>query len=55
MDVREMIRLVEEAQEQGLDYYNLATKIVEAQKETDAKLAETMGATSVAAAIRVAT
>ena len=53
MDARELIRLVQEAEEQALDYYNLAVKIVEAQKESDAALAETLGATSIAAAIRV--
>lgn len=50
-----MIKLVQEAEEQGLDYYNLATKIVEEQKETDAKIADAMGASSVANAIRVST
>lgn len=53
MDVRELIDLVKAAEEEGADYYGLAAKIAEAQKEADAKLAETMGATSVAAAIRI--
>lgn len=53
MDARELIRLVQEAESAGDDYYRLAAKIVDAQKEADAALAETMGATSVAAAIRV--
>lgn len=55
MDARYFIDLVREAEEQQLDYFQLAAKIVDAQKESDAQLAEAMGATSVAAAIRAST
>lgn len=55
MDTREFIELVQAAETEGQDYYGLAAKILEAQKESDAKLAEAMGATSVAAAIRGST
>lgn len=54
MDARRFIELVEEAKTEGADYFGLAAKILEAQKEADAQLAESMGATSVAAAIRAA-
>lgn len=53
MDARELITLVQQAQEEQADYYRLAALIAAAQKEEDAKLAETMGATSVAAALRI--
>lgn len=52
MDMRELIELVKKAQEESADYYRLAAIIMDAQKEADAKVAETMGATSVASAIR---
>lgn len=55
MDARQFISLVQAAIDEQLDYYGLAAKILEAQKESDAKLAESMGATSVAAAIRAST
>jgi hypothetical protein len=55
MDVRQFIELIKEAEEQQLDYYNLGAKLIQAQKEADAKLAESMGANSVAAAIRAST
>lgn len=55
MDAREFIDLVRQAELEGADYFALAAKIVEAQKECDANLAEAMGATSVAAAIRAST
>jgi hypothetical protein len=52
MDMKELIELVYKAQEELADYYRLAAIIMDAQKEADAKLAENMGATSVASAIR---
>lgn len=54
MDAKMLIELVQQAQAEQSDYYRLASLIAEAQKEVDAKLAEAMGATSVANAIRVA-
>lgn len=55
MDARVFIELVKQAEMDGMDYFQLAAKIVEAQKESDAELAEAMGASSVAAAIRAST
>jgi len=52
MDTREFIELIKQAEIDNLDYYALGAKIAEAQREADAKLAEAMGATSVASAIR---
>ena len=52
MDMKELIDIVKKAQELQADYYSLAAIIMDAQKEADAKLAENMGASSVAAAIR---
>jgi len=54
MDAKLLIELVQQAEAEQSDYYRLASLIAEAQKEVDAKLAEAMGATSVANAIRVA-
>lgn len=52
MEARELIELVERAQAEEMDYYRIAALIAAAQKEADARLADAMGATSVAAAIR---
>ena len=53
MDARQLIEIVKNIEEGGGDYYALAAQIAAAQKEADASLAEQMGASSVAAAIRV--
>ena len=52
MDARELLDLVQQAVDEEMDYYRLSALIAGAQKESDAKLAELMGASSVAAAIR---
>jgi hypothetical protein len=52
MDARKLVELVQQAQADSMDYFRLAAIIAEEQKQEDANLAETMGATSVAAAIR---
>lgn len=52
MDNKKLIDLVEEAKAQGMDYFRLAALIAAEQKESDALVAEAMGANSVAATIR---
>lgn len=52
MDARQLIEIVKNIEEGGGDYYALAAAIAAAQKEADAVLAEQLGATATAAAIR---
>ena len=52
MDARLLIELVQKAEAEEMDYYRLAALIAAEQKESDAKIAEALGATSVAQAIR---
>lgn len=54
MDAKDLITLVQQAQEENADYYRLAAIIAAAQKEECARLAEAMGASSVASALRIA-
>ena len=53
MDVRELLELVKQAEIEEIDSYALAAKIVEAQREADAQIAEALGSAEIAAAIRV--
>ena len=55
MDVRELIQIVQQAETEQQSFYQLAAAIVAAQKEADALLAETLGATTVASVIRQST
>lgn len=50
---REAIELAQRATEEGWDNFRLFAEYAAFQKERDAQLAETMGATTVAAAIRI--
>ena len=52
MDARKLVELVQQAQIDEMDYFRLAAIIADEQKQEDAALAEAMGATSVATAIR---
>ncbi len=55
MNARQILPLVEAAQQDDpVNLYDFATRVAEAQKEQDAKLAEAVGADEVAAMIRAA-
>ena len=54
MEAKRLIELVQQAEAEQGDYYRLAALIVEAQKDFDAGLAESMGSPEIAQIIRVA-
>ena len=52
MDARKLLEIVKSVDPSSVDLYTFAAQIAEAQKEADARIAESMDCPEVAAAIR---